>query len=173
MAEIVPFDPNVHMEDYVQMYIEYITWVNDELVEKYQVDLLSSIGQTASEFVDDNLEPYMSLKPPDGVLYMLEVEGAVAVMGVKQKLREGVGEIKRMYNRPQYRGRGYGRQMLNKLLETGRELGFTTFLLDSPRFAFPAHNLYRSSGFIDRDPYPESGIPSDVRQYWLFMEKKE
>jgi hypothetical protein len=65
------------------MYIEYITWVNDELVEKYQVDLLSSIGQTASEFVDDNLEPYMSLKPPDGVLYMLEVEGAVAVMGAR------------------------------------------------------------------------------------------
>ena len=46
-------------------------------------------------------------------------------MGAIRKVSEEIGEIKRMYIQPSHRGRGHGKQMLNKLLEAGREFGFS------------------------------------------------
>ena len=173
MEEFVPFDSNVHMEEFTQMNIEYLTWISNHLDKNYQIDAVSVLGQTIPEWVDDNLEPYISLKPPEGILYILEVDGDVAGMGVLKKLSDGIGEVKRMYNRPQYRGRGYGRQMLNRLLKEGRKFGCPSFRLDTPKWAHAAQHLYRSSGFTEREAYPESEIPPMFQPYWIWMEKKE
>ena len=43
--------------------------------------------------------------------------------------------------------------------------------LDSARFMHAAHALYRSSGFQEIAPYPESEIPEEFRPNWIFMEK--
>ena len=172
MEEFVPFDPDVHTEEFTQMNIEYLTWVFNQLDENYQIDTAALLGQTVPEGVNDNLEPHISLKPPEGILYILEVDGKVAGMGVLKKLSDGIGEVKRMYNRPQFRRRGYARQMLNKLIETGRVYGFSTFRLDTPKFSV-AHHLYRSAGFTEREAYPESEIPPMFQPYWIWMEKKE
>lgn len=169
--KIVPFDSDAHKKVFVQMNVEYVTWISDQLKENYRVDPFSVLGQTIPEYVNDNLELFTSLRPPDGVLYMLEVEGEVAGMGALKKLDDEVGEIKRMYNRPHTRGRGYGRMMLNRLLEDGRKMGCSSFLLDSPRFSNAAHNLYRSVGFKEREAYPESEVPEMFRPFWIFMEK--
>jgi predicted GNAT family acetyltransferase len=88
-------------------------------------------------------------------------------------LRETVGEVKRMYNRLEYRGKGYAKQMVNRLLEEGRKLGCTHFLLDSSQFMPAAQHIYRSAGFKERGPYPESEPPEIMRPYMIFMEKKE
>ncbi len=173
MVEFVPFDMNVHKEEYRQLNIEHLTWAIDQLRENYQLDVVSESGQTVPEYVDDHLEDLTSLKPPDGIIYLLIVDGDVAGMGALRKLSDKVGEIKRMYIRPPYRGRGYGKQMLNKLLEAGREFGCSTFLLDTAKFMTAAQHIYKSAGFIEREEYPESEIPAIFRQHWLFMEKKE
>lgn len=173
MEEFVIYNPDVHREEFRQMNLEYVTWLSDQLMENYQVDTSSVVGQTMEEYVDDHLELYTSLKPPNGVLYLLVVDGEVAGMGALRKLRENVGEVKRMYNRPQYRGNGYGKKMLNRLLEAGRELGCSTFILDSAKFMAAAHHIYRSAGFNDRGEYPESEPPDILRKYWIYMEKIE
>jgi len=46
------------------------------------------------------------LKPPNGIVYLLETEGTIVGMGAIKKLKDGVGEIKRIYIQPSYRGRG-------------------------------------------------------------------
>ena len=173
MEEFVPFDPNVHKEDFVKLNLEYLTWIFNQLVENYQIDAVSILGQTVPEWVDDNLEPYISLKPQEGILYMLVVDGEVAGMGALKKLSDEIGEIKRMYNRPTYRGRGYGKQMLNRLLEDGREFGCSSFRLDTPKWAYAAQHIYSSAGFKEREVYPESEIPPEFQPYWIWMEKKE
>jgi hypothetical protein len=33
-----------------------------------------------------------------------------------------------------------------------------------------AHGLYRSSGFVETEPYPQSEIPDRYQPHWLFME---
>lgn len=34
-----------------------------------------------------------------------------------------------------------------------------------------AHGLYRASGFLDTDLYPESEIPDECKPRWVFMER--
>jgi len=113
------------------------------------------------------------LKPPDGIIYLLVVEGDIAGMGALKKLSDEIGEIKRMYIRPPYRGKGYGKQMLNRLLEAGREFGCSSFRLETSKFMTTAQHIYKSAGFIEREEYPECETPPILRPYQLFMEKKE
>jgi len=173
MAEFVPFDLNVHKEAFVKLNVEFITWIADQLRENYQLDSVSSIGQTIPEYVDAHLEDLTSLKPPDGIIYLLVDVGDIAGMGAIRKLNEETGEIKRMYIRPFYRGRGYGKQMLNKLLEVGRDFGCSSFYLETSKFMTVAQHIYKSAGFVEREEYPESETPKVFRGYQIFMEKKE
>ena len=173
MVEFVPFELKVHKEEYRQLNIELITWIADQLRENYQTDAVSIVGQTIPEYVNDHLEDLTSLKPPDGIIYLLVAEGEIAGMGAIRKLSDKIGEIKRMYIRPTYRGRGYGKQMLNKLLGIGREIGSSSFLLETSKFMVVAQHIYKSAGFRERREYPESEVPVTFRPYWVFMEKKE
>jgi ribosomal protein S18 acetylase RimI-like enzyme len=173
MAKFVPFDLDVHKEVFVELNVEFITWIADQLRENYQLDSVSKIGQTIPEYVDAHLEDLTSLKPPDGAIYLLVDDGDVAGMGAIRKLSDKVGEIKRMYIRPLYRGRGYGKQMLNKLLEVGREFVCSSFLLETSKFMTVAQHIYKSAGFVEREEYPESETPEIFRSYQIFMEKKE
>jgi len=173
VVEFVPFDLNVHKEIFVKLNIEFLTWIVDQLTENYQIDAVSVVGQTVPEYVDGHLEDLTSLKPPDGIIYLLVVEGGIAGMGALRKLSDEIGEIKRMYIRPLYRGRGYGKQMLNRLLDVGREFGCSSFRLETARFMTVAQHIYKSAGFIEREEYPESETPLILRPYQLFMEKKE
>ena len=66
------------------------------------------------EFVENSLPKFIDMKPEEGIIYILEVDGAVAGMGVLRELEEGIGEIKRMYIRPEYQGRGFGKEMLDR-----------------------------------------------------------
>jgi len=47
----------------------------------------------------------------------------------------------------------------------------TTADVSAPmRFMAAAHSLYRSVGFQEIEQYPESEIPEEFRQHWIFME---
>jgi len=173
MVEFVPFYLNVHKKEYVKLNIEFITWIADQLEENYQIDAVSMIGQTIPEYVDDHLKDLTSLKPPDGIIYLLVVKGDIAGMGALRKISDEIGEIKRMYIRPFHRGRGYGKQMLNKLLEVGRRFGCSSFLLETSKFMTVAQHIYKSAGFIEREEYPESETPTLFRQHQLYIEKTE
>jgi putative acetyltransferase len=172
MVEFVSFALNVHREEYRQLNIELLIWIGNQFQENYQIDAVSLIGQTIPEYVDDHLEDLSDLKPPTGIIYLLEVEGNIAGMGAIRKLSTAIGEIKRMYIRLFYRGRGYGKQMLKKLIEAGREFGCSLFLLETSKFMTAAQHIYKSAGFIEREEYPESETPTILRPYQIFMEKK-
>lgn len=171
MLELVPFDLNVHMEDFRQLDTEYYMWQ----VEYYPFDAFKKIGRTIEDVVEGDLEVLKGLEPPEGIFYLLNVDGVFAGMGGLRKLDEGVARVMWMYIRPENRGRGYGRQMLNKLLEDGRKFGYSTFQLRPPKFGTAAINLYRSAGFTEIDD-SESMLPplADIwKPYWFDMEKKE
>ena len=173
MVDFIQFDLNVHREVFVQLNIELVTWIADQFKENYQLDAASMIGQTVPEYVNAHLQELTNLKPPDGIIYLLVAEGDIVGMGGLRKLSDEVGEIKRMYICPQHRGRGYGKQMLNHLLDVGRELGCTTFCLETSKFMTAAHHIYKSAGFVERGEYPESETPPVLRPYQLYLEKKK
>ena len=176
MAEFVYFDSDVHLEDFRQMYIEWLSGQMDELKERYGVDFFSVSGRTVEEIVDSRLDRYSGLKPPKGVFLFLEVEGGVAGMIALMKLSESRGFINLMYNRTEYRGKGYAKQLFQRLIEEGRKIGVTCFQLQTPIFSLAAQHIYRSAGFREVEEYPESLMPSlppILQPYSIYMEKKE
>jgi GNAT superfamily N-acetyltransferase len=72
---------------------------------------------------------------------------------------------------PAVRRAGAGRAILEYLLSAAVSAGYLRARLDSPRFMTAAHALYRSSGFVDVEPYAESEIPDMYKPFLIFMER--
>ena len=173
MVEFILFDPDIHLDDYHQLLLEHRNNTVERMKKEHQIDVFKIIGLSIPDFVRNELETHVSFKPPREVVYLIYDDGNAVGMGRISKLREDAGEIKQMYNRPQYRGMGYGKMMLRKLMEKGRELGYSTFLLDVWKLGHPARHIYSSAGFTEIERYPENRLPSFMEPYYVFMEKKE
>jgi GNAT superfamily N-acetyltransferase len=142
----------------------YLTWVNTELENQY------GISFPIEEILERNMADLTPFTPPRGSLRLAEVATGAVGIACLQQIAPGVGEIKRMYVRPEARGAGIGRALLAGLLEDARAADYQQVRLDSLRFMHAAHALYRSAGFVERAPYAESEIPPEFWPHWLFME---
>jgi len=171
-VQFIPVDLRVHRSQLIDLNVEYMSWVAKEASEHFKIDIFAAVGTSVQEYVTSTIERLCSAcAPPQGVYYLVKVEDVVIGMGALRRVRENVGEIKRMYIRPAYRGRGYGKALLHQLLRKAKEYGYHSIYLDSGRFMTAAHGLYRSFGFVERGEYPETEVPQPIRSHWIFMEK--
>jgi ribosomal protein S18 acetylase RimI-like enzyme len=96
---------------------------------------------------------------PTGVVLLArdgdEAAGAVAYRMVEP----GVCEMKRLYVRPAFRGRGLARDLANELIEDARSCGYRTMLLDTLASMAAARALYRDLGFVPVAPYYANPLP--------------
>ena len=86
---------------------------------------------------------------PGGRLLLARAGDDAVGVGALKPVDAATAEIKRMYVRPQARGRGVGRALLQRLLDDARGEGYRTARLESLRFMTEAHALYRSFGVVD------------------------
>ncbi|MBG0831432.1 GNAT family N-acetyltransferase [Planomonospora sp. ID67723] len=93
------------------------------------------------------------LTPPDGLFLIARVGGAPAGCVGLRTLTPGTGEIKRMFVRPPFRGRGLGRRLLASVEENARGLGLTCLRLDTMAQLVEALALYTSTGYQKIAPY--------------------
>jgi ribosomal protein S18 acetylase RimI-like enzyme len=96
---------------------------------------------------------------PNGRLFLAvdsdEVMGCVAL----RKIGEGVGEMKRLFVRPTFRGRGLGRTLTEKLIAEATRMGYASLRLDTlPGKMDQAIALYRSLGFREIPPYYKNPV---------------
>jgi len=76
-----------------------------------------------------------------------------------------IGEMKRLYVRPQYRGQGLGRQLTEAIISQARVKGYRSLRLDTLPQLQTAIAMYRRLGFREIDPYNSNPVPGV-----LFME---
>lgn len=69
------------------------------------------------------------------------------------KFYEDFGELKRMYVRPQFRGRGLGKLMLKHLEEFARQQGTTVLRLETGIYQPEAMGLYERMGYRPRPSF--------------------
>jgi ribosomal protein S18 acetylase RimI-like enzyme len=102
--------------------------------------------------------------PPKGAI-LLAVAGPHAAGCVAiRDLGEGACEMKRLFVRPAYRGRGLGRRLAVTSIEEARRIGYQRMRLDTLATLREAMGLYESLGFGKTNPYYENPLPDVV--YW-------
>ncbi len=159
-AEMPACRPDVQV-----LFSEYMHWANMMLGREYGIWL------DVEAMLQDDMTAVGKFEPPAGCLLLAELDGAVAGCAAMRKIGPGVAEIKRMYVRPEHRGKGIGGALLDAILDHAPHAGYAWVRLDSARFMREAHALYRSRGFREIGPYAGSEIPEEYRQHWVFMEK--
>lgn len=154
------------------MNIEFLRWVAEETKSRYKIDILKILGITVKEFILNSYSEVIKTYEDNGIIYIIEVDGKVVGMGGLRRLEGNVCEIKRMYIRQQYRGAGYGKKLLLKLLETAKYFRYSLIKLESSLFMETAHHIYRSHGFKNCNEYPGVETPEPMKGYEVYMEKE-
>ncbi len=171
-VELVPLDEMIHRNQFSDLSVEFLSWLDAEMISQHNVDITPIMGITVREYVESALDEFLAVKPPVGITYLLWVDGKAIGTGALRKLEEGVGEIKRMYIRPEYRGNGYGSRLFKTLMKKGTEFGYSSIRLETSDFMTSAHKIYRSEGFVEIDQFPGCETPEPFLPFALFMEKK-
>jgi GNAT superfamily N-acetyltransferase len=87
--------------------------------------------------------------------FVIRHDGMLAGCGGVKLFGTAYGEIKRMYVRPQFRGLGLGKLMLQHLADFARERGVTVLRLETGIHQSEAIGLYERFGFQRIPPFGE------------------
>ena len=164
MLSIIQADGCAHRAVIHDLFWEYLHWVCAAIHDEY------GISFDDQSFHEKDMSQLQLFMPPEGRLLLAYVGSEPAGCVSVRTNRPDVAEIKRMYVRPTYRNQGIGRALVDQAIAEVRASGYATLRLDSARFMTGAHALYRSAGFKEIPPYPESEIPEEFRVHWIFME---
>lgn len=86
-------------------------------------------------------------------------DSEVAGCGALRPIDEMVCEMKRVYVREAFRGRGAGRELVETLIGCAREIGYKRMRLDTLPSMTRAKKMYRSLGFREIAPYRVNLVP--------------
>ena len=129
-----------------ELFEEYAAWLGIDLCfQNFEKELAELPG----EYV-----------PPTGRLFLAldgdRVSGCVAL----RTLGNGACEMKRLYVRPDFRGKGLGRELTHTVINAARELGYQRIRLDTlPGRMDRALAMYRSLGFREIEAYYHNPVP--------------
>jgi putative acetyltransferase len=136
------------------MLQEYVAWIGLDLAfQEIDAELDGLPGDYA---------------PPRGALFVAVEDGRlIGMIGLRpleeQTCRAGAydakaGEMKRLFVRPEARGRGLARQLIAFVLAEARRLGYAEIRLDTLPMMGDAQRLYVELGFDDIPPYYDTPI---------------
>jgi GNAT superfamily N-acetyltransferase len=124
------------------MLREYAAWLEVDLCfQNFEQELAGLPGDYA---------------PPRGRLLIAEGAGCVALRAIDSE----VCEMKRLYLRPEHRGSGLGRRLVQAIIDEARSVGYRRMRLDTMPKMDSAQRLYASLGFREIAAYrynPEPG----------------
>ncbi|HEV2468092.1 MAG TPA: GNAT family N-acetyltransferase [Candidatus Sulfotelmatobacter sp.] len=143
--KIFPAESVLHIAQVRELFLEYAQSLSFSLCfQSFDEELATLPGHYA---------------PPDGRLLLAECDGRLAGCVALHKLEDHICEMKRLYLRPQFRGRGLGRTLVDSIIAEARQIGYSRMRLDTVEPVMKdAVGLYRKIGFREIAPYCDNPI---------------
>jgi len=137
-----------------ELFREYEAWLGINLCfQNFEKELAELPGAYAA---------------PAGRLLLAHCNGELAGCVALRKLGDHACEMKRLFVREKFRGKGIGRSLIETIMRNAKEIGYERMLLDTlPPKMNDAIALYRSIGFKAIAPYYDNPVAGAI-----FMELK-
>ena len=138
--------------------VEIVPAEGDEAVGQAQVlfrEYASSLGVDLSfqDFARELAELPGEYAPPGGALLLAFCDGRLAGCAAFRPLAGGTCEMKRLYVRHSFRGKGVGKGLAVAVIDRARECHYHHMRLDTLPWMHEAIALYRALGFRPIEPY--------------------
>lgn len=99
---------------------------------------------------------------PDGRLYVVYCDGKLAGCIGLRKIDDQNCEMKRLYVRPQFRGKKIGNLLIEKIIADAKAIGYSYMLLDTLPFLQSAIHMYKKCGFYEIESYNDSPMDTSI-----------
>lgn len=145
----------MHTQEITALFSEYTNMLvaNDRSFQNY-LDL-----QRYDEEIQHLEEKYGM---PSGRLYLAYCDGeAAGCIGLKNMDGKNC-EMKRLYVRPQFRGKNIGKLLIQEIIGDAKEIGYSYMLLDTLPFLEKAIHMYEKFGFYTIDCYNNSPMSTSI-----------
>lgn len=125
---------------------------------------------------DAAFQEYLEIQNYDAELEHLETKygqpfGRLYIAYCDEKLAGCIGlrkidaqncEMKRLYVRPEFRGNRIGNQLVQKIINDARKIGYMHMLLDTLPFLQSAIHMYKQYGFYEIPSYNDSPMDTSI-----------
>lgn len=159
----VPAAPDVPA--FTDLLIEYY----DEVLERLRA--VGGPDLSGREFARETVAHLDGLLPPDNRLLLgWDTQGQLVACGSLRRIRRDAVETKRMFVRPEARGRGLGRRLFEMRIAEARKMGCRAIYADAVKGNRAMLDIYEHFGFAYVPRYTENANPADFEPFLVFLE---
>ena len=135
-----------------EIFREYQQWLDVDLCfQDFDSELASLPGRYSA--------------PRGTILIAREGDNIIGCVGIRPADKNDA-ELKRLYVKPDFHGRGIGRLLFEQAMTMARETGYSGIVLDTLPSMKRAHKLYRDYGFQQIPAYYSN--PEPGAQYYRY-----
>jgi GNAT superfamily N-acetyltransferase len=149
----------------------------EELLLEYYSDVLQ-IAEAAGlpklapeDLVQSSIDHLDEMLPPNGRLALARgADGRLLGCGTLRRIRPDALKMKRMFVRPEARGKGLGQRLFEMRIEEARKMGCRAVYADTAKGNRPMLAMYERFGFRYIQRYPENANPNEFEPYLVYLE---